>query len=183
MKLWGYTKSDAVGIAFVLAITMAAGWFINCERGRRLPLRYQTAAERMEAVVREIGTEHDGRRPVSDHVNSDTEITLVDFKAIVRFSKSWVVDARPAVFHRLGHVPGALSLPRNNFASAYEAIKTELEKNRHRPIVVYCSGEACADSELVCGALQKLGYTNLAIFRGGWSEWTAAGLPEEKGRS
>jgi rhodanese-related sulfurtransferase len=55
-----------------------------------------------------------------------------------------------------------------------------MERDKAQPMVIYCSGGSCEDSGLLAETLKKLGYTNVGIFRGGWDEWTHAGLPEEK---
>jgi rhodanese-related sulfurtransferase len=86
------------------------------------------------------------------------------------------------LFYQFGHVPGALSLPRADFESAYAALRARLEKNRRRPIVVYCSDRSCEDSSAVRTALAKLGYTDVAVFHGGWAAWSAAHRPEAKDR-
>jgi 3-mercaptopyruvate sulfurtransferase SseA len=90
-----------------------------------------------------------------------------------------VFDARPEIFHRLGHIPAALSLPREDFENAYKTFQTELERDRTQPLILYCSSASCEDSTLVQKSLQALGYSNVAVFSGGWAEWQEKGLPEE----
>src|SRR5690606_30147899 len=84
-----------------------------------------------------------------------------------------VLDARPEVFHRIGHIPGALSLPREDFENAYASLKEVLEVDKEQIIVVYCSSMSCQDSELVRRALTALGYSRVAILTGGWAAWRA----------
>jgi predicted sulfurtransferase len=67
----------------------------------------------------------------------------------VESKRGLVLDARPEIFHRLGHVPGALSLPRDDFETGYAALKEKLEADRSQPIVIYCSSASCEDSGLV----------------------------------
>jgi rhodanese-related sulfurtransferase len=89
------------------------------------------------------------------------------------------LDARPEIFYRLGHVPGALSLARDDFENAYAQLKERLEKDKNQPLIIYCSNSSCEDSHLVQSALLKLGYVNVAVFSGGWATWTQEKLPEE----
>ncbi len=108
------------------------------------------------------------------------DVSLGYFRAFVNAKRGLVLDARPGIFHRDGHVPGAVSLPRDDFESSYARVKVLLEANRGQSMVVYCSDDACDDSKWVCQALTSLGYTRVNVFRGGWDAWTHAGLPTEK---
>lgn len=113
-------------------------------------------------------------------VFSFQEISFDSFHAFVKEKRGLVLDARPENFYRFGHVPGALSLPRDEFEKGYTQLTKKLEANKRQPMIIYCSDESCEDSELVYKALTNLGYTQVSIFRGGWDAWTKAGLPEEK---
>jgi 3-mercaptopyruvate sulfurtransferase SseA len=97
----------------------------------------------------------------------------------VENKRGLVLDARPEIFHRLGHVPGALSLPRDDFETGYAALKGKLEADRSQAIVIYCSNASCEDSGLVKKSLSALGFINIALYEGGWSDWTNAKKPEE----
>ena len=91
-----------------------------------------------------------------------------------------ILDARPEIFHRFGHIPKAISLPREDFEACYSKQRTLLEKHKKHPVVIYCSGVSCEDGEMVANALIALGFTDVRFYRGGWDEWTRIGLPEEK---
>ena len=106
-------------------------------------------------------------------------LNLEAFSTYVQKKQGLVLDARPEIFHRLGHVPGALSLPRDDFEKGYAELKAKLEVDRSNPIVIYCSSSSCEDSGLVKKSLKALGYTNLAMFEGGWAAWTEAKKREE----
>jgi rhodanese-related sulfurtransferase len=88
------------------------------------------------------------------------------------------LDARPVAFHRMGHIPGALSLPEDDFEGAFPS----LEKNlRGRfDLVVYCSGFGCEASHIVARKLRQRGIP-AAILHDGWPAWTDAGYPVSKG--
>ena len=91
-----------------------------------------------------------------------------------------ILDARPEIFHRLGRVPKALSLPRDDFETYYTKQRVQLEKHKALPVAIYCTGGSCEDGEMVGAALIRLGFTQVHLFRGGWHAWTQAKLPEEK---
>ena len=87
------------------------------------------------------------------------------------------------MFFERGHVPDAINLARDDFAHDYRRLTAVLEANRDKPIIVYCSGGDCHDSQLVANALLSLGFSDVTVFTGGWDEWSAAGLPAATGTS
>jgi rhodanese-related sulfurtransferase len=90
------------------------------------------------------------------------------------------VDARDATHFAAGHIPGALRFdhyrPEADIANVLAAA-TIAER-----IVVYCTGGECEDSELAYRDLVALGVpeAKLAIYAGGFNEWTARRLPVQK---
>ena len=143
-----------------------------------LPLVYKFKAERMHDSVRRIASQQvvSAPTPVS---RLPEQLSLEEFSSYVKNTQGVILDARAEPFHRLGHVPGALSLPRDEFEKGYAALKNKLEADRSQPIAIYCSDSSCEDSGLVKKALTSLGYTNLALFEGGWGAWTSAIETEE----
>jgi rhodanese-related sulfurtransferase len=168
-------KNTIVVIGFIALGSLCVGLLINQYREQPLPLKYQNKEERLDSSVAKITT----KSKVPDSA-LPKELNLEEFRAFVENHTGLILDARPEIFHRLGHVPGALSLPREDFENGYAILKARLESNQNQPIAVYCSSSSCEDSHLVEKALIKLGYTNVAVFSGGWSAWTDAGLSQEK---
>lgn len=88
------------------------------------------------------------------------------------------IDARDKWDFADGHIPGAINIPQYNF----EKDNTALEIiPKEKTIVVYCGGDDCDASLSLAKELQKLNYTSLFVFSGGWTEWTKAGFKVEKG--
>ena len=144
------------------------GLAVNQMRENPLPLVYKDKAERLvDAVTRIQASE------TKDAVALELPETLdyEEMKKVVEKGEAIILDARPELFHRLGHIPSALSLPRDEFEEGYKAIKEILEADKNRQLVIYCANDTCKDAELVCEALKKLGYTRILIYVGGWSEW------------
>lgn len=89
------------------------------------------------------------------------------------------VDARPQHEYEEGHVAGAIHLD----------VETEVylipERLGHVPsdfpIVAYCDSFECGLSTHLADELQKFGYTNITVFKPGWSAWIKANLPTEQG--
>lgn len=174
---WNILKQDMMTMWLMATIALCVGLLINQFRDKPLPLIYQSKGDRLDVVVTKMAETPkmtENRQPTLQR-----ELTLEQFRSFVESKSGLVLDARPEIFHRLGHVPGALSLPRDDFETSYLKLRGLLEKNKSQAIVLYCSSSSCEDSALVLKALTKLGYTNIAVFHGGWSEWTQAGLKEE----
>jgi rhodanese-related sulfurtransferase len=163
---------------------MALGLAINRFRAPPLPLAYVSKEQRIGRAVSQITSRQTNAtaaasQPVQSPAGDSPRI--IDLPAFREFAQTQglVLDARPEIFYRLGHVPGALNLPREDFEHGYDAHRSALE-NRDQSIAVYCSDADCEDSRMVADALAKLGYRRILVFPGGWADWTQAGLPEER---
>jgi rhodanese-related sulfurtransferase len=112
------------------------------------------------------------------HPGEETE-TVTVAEARERLARGALfLDARPFDFYELGHVPGALSLPEEEFEAAAARLEPEL---RRRPdIVVYCSGEGCEASHIVARRLRGRGIA-AAVLQDGWPAWEKAGLAIRSG--
>lgn len=80
---------------------------------------------------------------------------------------------------RGGHIPGAVSLPRERFFAdeggflALDELRTRIQDagvRADRPVVAYCNGGVAATVLLF--NLARLGYTDLANYDGSWNEWS-----------
>jgi rhodanese-related sulfurtransferase len=105
---------------------------------------------------------------VEDHFANDRNIVFI--------------DSRPPEQYASGHIPGARNLP----LPAADKDKTlRLDRwhiDTEALIIVYCSGGQCLDSLKLALWLKKRGFKEIAVFRGGWTDWSRAGLPVEVGR-
>jgi rhodanese-related sulfurtransferase len=171
-------RADLMVLWLVATTALCVGLLINQFRDTPLPLVYKDKAQRLQESVQRIASKESASAP-APVVHLPEKLSLEEFSAYVENKHGLVLDARPEIFHRLGHVPGALSLPRDDFEKGYAVLKGKLEADRSQPIVIYCSGASCEDSGLVKKSLASLGFTNLALFEGGWSGWTNAKKPEE----
>ena len=102
---------------------------------------------------------------------------LADVQRMVREQSHLVLDARPVADYDRGHIPGALSLPQTELDTYYPQILPLLTPAQ--PVLVYCSGQECDESFLLSVYLREQGYTNVALFVGGYQAWTAAAQPAE----
>jgi rhodanese-related sulfurtransferase len=167
---------DLSVVAALALLGVGVGLTVNAWRAQPLPMRYLPKAERLQQAVQPY-LPQPGTLPAASKV---IPVDLKTFREMVEGKAARVLDARPEVFYQLGHVPGAISLPREDFEARYGVLRAELERDKARAIVVYCSDPECEDSPMVAEALLKLAYPGVFVFRGGWSAWTEAHLPEEK---
>lgn len=164
-----------MGVIALAIVSMAIGLVINRFRRAPVPLSYQPPQDRVAAEL---------TRLIKAPLVPDAQVETVDLgatRSAVENHSAIVLDARDSVFYRRNHIPGALSLARDDFGRAYERISTVLDKSRDKPIIVYCSGGDCHDSRLVARALLSLGFSPVRVFTGGWTEWKDAHLPKEHG--
>ena len=85
-----------------------------------------------------------------------------------------LIDVRPSLEYRQGHIAGARSIPVHELADRIDGLP------RARPVVAYCRGPYCvyADEAVALLTAQGLRAERLTD---GYPEWVAAGLPVEIG--
>lgn len=173
---WKILRKDMLTIGLVAIVSALSGFAINQFRGTPLPFAYQPRAERIAQAATRLGAPAPTETPTGDveHIRLDRMASLVQEGGVL------ILDARASVFYKQGHIPGALNVSREEFEADYSRHREALEKDKTRPIALYCADESCHDSELVAQTLIRMGYQKVLLFRGGWYEWTHAGMAEEK---
>ena len=159
---------DARAAAIVVAVSVGLGLLINALRPQPLTLVPEPPEVMLARSVGEVVVLESAEPPL---VEIERAMEVLDKGAAI------FVDAREPAFYELGHVPGAVSLPRAGFKEAYPAFAKRAGKDQ--PLMVYCSESSCVDSLMVAKALMRLGYAQVEVFHGGWDEWEAAGQPQE----
>ena len=175
---WG-VGLDLAGLVVLAMVSCGLGSFFNLLHHDPLPWVYKSRVQTLDLEVARLGEPSPSPGAEMKPVELPHEIRLDGFQSFVSEHRGTVLDARPVVFYRAGHVPGALSLPRETFAESYQALRATLETLKEQPVAIYCSGPDCPDSQLVGDALAKLGYRHLLIYTSGWEEWSQTGLPQE----
>ncbi len=107
-------------------------------------------------------------------------ITLEQFFTLQQSDNALVFDARLGFFYHLGHIPGAIHLPKQNCAGLIHERETEIKTAlaAGKTLVVYCTSRNCPDAMTVATQLAGFGYP-AAVFSGGWDAWKNADLPSE----
>jgi len=111
-----------------------------------------------------------GYRSELDAIDKDELLRRMEDGTVV------VVDARPLIEYRQGHVTGAISIP---VAELTDRLK-ELPKDRE--IVAYCRGPYCVYADEAVQLLRGQGRA-AARLEDGYPEWATAGLPVTVGEA
>jgi rhodanese-related sulfurtransferase len=88
------------------------------------------------------------------------------------------LDARPAAFYAMSHIPGSLPLPEEDFDAAFARLEGRLRSSLD--LVVYCAGFGCEASHTVARKLKERGIP-AAILHDGWPAWLEAEYPVRAG--
>jgi rhodanese-related sulfurtransferase len=79
------------------------------------------------------------------------------------------IDARFPEAYDHGHLPGAVNLPvYANLAERSEVLAAVPRQDR---VVVYCQSDSCPWGRIIASDLALRGYSNVAVYSGGWAEW------------
>ena len=94
------------------------------------------------------------------------------------------IDSRGGDDFAAGHIPGALSVPLERIQRSRKTApgSVTLDFPGAQTLIVYCEGGDCQTSISLAKIIHDKGYKDIRIFAGGWAEWHAAGLPEERSR-
>jgi rhodanese-related sulfurtransferase len=91
------------------------------------------------------------------------------------------LDARNDSLFEEGHIPGAFHCDHYRFEEYVDDVLPACRTAEK--IIVYCHGEDCEDSILLCYDLMDadVPYERLYVFSGGWTEWKNNQMPIAKG--
>jgi len=87
------------------------------------------------------------------------------------------LDARPRDFWRMSRIPGALSLPEEEYETTFGELETRIR--RASAVVVYCGGYGCEASHSVARKLRERGIP-AGILDEGLPAWEDAALPLDR---
>jgi rhodanese-related sulfurtransferase len=90
------------------------------------------------------------------------------------------VDARPQDFYRIGHIPGAINIPVDDFDLLFPELREKITAAVQ--VITYCEGASCEVSVELTEKLLMAGVDRVLIYTGGMQQWQAEGHPVEKGQ-
>jgi len=105
-------------------------------------------------------------------ISEDMLIKTADIEKLVaqgpEKGKYYLFDSRPLPRFQEGSIPTAVNLPFPAFDKLAEKL---LPPDKNALIIFYCAGPACNMSPGSAAKAQKLGYTNLKVFKDGMPAW------------
>jgi rhodanese-related sulfurtransferase len=158
---------DLAGVWVLLTVSLLGGLILNEMRSKPLDIVYDPPREGLDTKT-------------TDASSLDADVSRNEMESLALNHAALILDARPGIFFRIGHIPSAVSLPRDDFDAQFPVVRAKLQEWRDRPLVVYCSSDECQDSRMVADALRRLGYAHVRLYRAGWYDWAGANLPQEK---
>jgi rhodanese-related sulfurtransferase len=93
-------------------------------------------------------------------------------------SRSVVVDVREPEEFMLGHLPGAINIPRGVLEFKIGTLPQAQTPATAAPLLLYC--RSGGRSALAAVQLQRLGYSNVVSMAGGFDAWSAEGRPADR---
>lgn len=83
-----------------------------------------------------------------------------------------IIDSRPAARKfDPGHIPTAMNLHDGDF----DKLVDQLPKDKNMLLIFYCEGYECMLSHNSAFKAEKLGYTNIRVYAGGYPDWVKSG--------
>jgi len=161
---------EILGVAIAFMVFFAIALLVNYFRAE--PLAIWSKETRLEQAKGESVKREKGAK----WAYCDSK----DVDSFMKKGKVLIIDARPGLFYKLGHIPGAVSLPATSKELSDEARKILSGVPLKRTIVVYCADKNCENAETVAKQIIQAGYENIFIFSGGWLEWEETGRGIEK---
>jgi rhodanese-related sulfurtransferase len=102
------------------------------------------------------------------------ELVAVAQAKVLHARGALFLDARPHDFWKMNRIPGALSLPEDEFDRYFPPLEDTIR--RAKAVVVYCSGFGCEASHVVARRLRENGVA-AGILDEGIPAWEDARLP------
>ena len=134
---------------------MRAARLVEAEkRGQRV--EYRLADEGVSLVFAALRDLAEALLPEMDRLRHDVEALKEEEResllARIRDGQVMLLDVRPAVEYRAGHLPGARSIPLPELRSRLDEIP------RGREVVAYCRGPYCSMASEAASVLRAAGY-------------------------
>ncbi len=108
-------------------------------------------------------------------------VTLDDAASKYQIPEITFIDARLPEDFAAGHIKRAINIPFDALDDNWFRVIDSLDKMGK--YVIYCSGGECEASLFLGRIFKERGFTNIAIFFGGWQEWIDNKLPIAEAQS
>tara|TARA_A100001037_G_C15082779_1_gene605085 strand:+ start:522 stop:998 length:477 start_codon:yes stop_codon:yes gene_type:complete len=144
----------SVQVFILLVLSSLFSLFLNGIRSDGIPL---------------LAKELDVAETIEISVDEPQLLAISLKQALDLYNKGTVfIDAREPEYYNDGHIMGSWNIP-----FFFElTFKLDSLQGKDSPVVIYCDGKECGSSEDLAYELQGEGFTNLYVFKGGWTEWS-----------
>jgi len=162
----------------VLLISIVYNWLAPVGIPLITPYRVILVGENRQKVP--LFLKRSSLSSLGNHDSSDVirAISLAEFELLLSEGEVLVLDTRTYTEYCAGHIPGAYSVPYDEFMQG----RVDLQAiEMGQKIITYCEGVNCDQSLEVAMLLNQLGYRNIAFYRSGWEEWQNTGKPIIRG--
>lgn len=107
-------------------------------------------------------------------------ITEVDLNRLLQLQdegKAYLIDVRPPLFYGMGHIPGAVNVPKKSFplSLARHQAAVDAAVAEGKVLVLYCQNVQCPDGYAVGREMAAMGYST-SLYKGGWEQWRDMGF-------
>jgi rhodanese-related sulfurtransferase len=173
-----FVRDLAGGIA-IIAAAVVIGVLHNAVRGQSIPL-----IQKVEVVkTANHGNGGEGATPGGSNESPaelpEGAVTVDQIKALFDGGDVYIIDARGPEGFAEGHIPGAINVPYDRLAEYYQDLTGSVPTDAK--VICYCWSPTCDFSDQLATELKIMGYTDVAVFTGGWEHWQDAGHPVEGG--
>lgn len=104
------------------------------------------------------------------------KLTIIKYDKALELYKNKTalfLDARPMKLYKKSTIMGAMYMSTKEYAN----LKQYLPADKNTALVTFCNGFACEKSDVLAEKLQKDGYTNVLVYKGGEPEWAEKKQP------
>lgn len=104
-----------------------------------------------------------------------SRMPLGDLYQLTQNNAALIYDVRPAIFHKMGNIPGSISWPKASFDRDLTKHEPRIRaaNTQNTPVVIYCTDLACPDALTVATKLAARGH-NVSVLQGGYDAWKVA---------
>ena len=106
-------------------------------------------------------------------------VSLAETVAAFTRGEALFLDARDRDLYKLGHIPGAVNLPVQEFERVFPRMRERLEAAPW--LIAYCDGGSCEASVELTERLFLVGIDRISVFPGGFQQWKDSGQAVEEG--
>jgi len=168
---------DLAGGVVVIAAAVVIGVLHNAVRGQSIPLIQKVDVVRTANHGNGGEEETSGTAVVTAAELPEGAVTVDQVKALFDGGAVHIIDARAPEAFAEGHIPGAINVPYDRLPEYYEEFAATVPTDAK--IICYCWSPTCDFSDQLATELKIMGYTDVAVFTGGWEDWQEAGHPVE----